>query len=157
MVTLDSAIKSFAKFLNSSWDIVLPLLLNGSYTLDESSIGDWMQANWELLVERKLLAHNEYIEIYGAGADFNGASSRITDPEALPNFRISINSKNSTVYDYLSKKEITLQNCVFNELVSFKNDFYKTEPNFEYVLLDEKNIERVLKLSDITFKLIPYK
>lgn len=71
---IDKAIKNFADFLNSSWLIVYPLLVERSYTSNEESINDWLQANWELLVERKVLNINEYLEVYGDGADYHGAS-----------------------------------------------------------------------------------
>lgn len=72
-------IKFFSDFLNTSWNYVIPLLSERTYTSNEDSINDWMQANWELLVERKILPLNEYLEVYGDGTDFNGISSRITD------------------------------------------------------------------------------
>ena len=66
---IDKAIRIFSDFLNSSSEIVTPLLIDRHYTSDESSIGDWLQANWEILVEKKVLKQNEYLEIYSDGAD----------------------------------------------------------------------------------------
>lgn len=66
---IDKAIRIFSDFLNSSWEIVTPLLIDRNYTSDESSIGDWLQSNWEILVKKKVLKQNEYLEIYSDGAD----------------------------------------------------------------------------------------
>ncbi|GAB5539565.1 MAG: hypothetical protein Salg2KO_16680 [Salibacteraceae bacterium] len=154
--SLDNAVRSFAKFLNASWEIVIPLLENRSYTVNESSISDWIQSNWEILVERKVLEVNEYLDVYGVGADFNGSSSRITDPDALPSFSVKVWSRptGSEVLDILNDEEISINNGDFVEFVSFQDDFYQREPKFDYVLLeDESGRERVVLLSDVEFKL----
>ena len=155
-VNLNTAIKSFAQFINKSWDTILPLLENRSYTSDESSIYDWLQANWEILVERKVLAINQYLDVYGQGADFNGSSSRITVPNAMPNFSIKIKGgSDSKVYDLLNDEKVSLNEAVFLELVSFKDGFYRKEPQFDYVLLeDDIGVERVVSINELDFDLI---
>lgn len=85
-MNIGKAMRLFVNYLNATWNIVEPLILNRDYTSDENSRSDWIQANWELLVERKVLPLNDYLEVYGAGADFNGKSSRITDIEADATF-----------------------------------------------------------------------
>jgi hypothetical protein len=87
---INKAVRVFASFLNASWDIVMPLLLERKYTTDESSISDWLQANWEILVEKKILKQNEYLETYSEGADYNGSSSRMNDIEALPTHTLRV-------------------------------------------------------------------
>ena len=42
---------------------------------------DWMQANWELIVEGLLSDGRLVLEPYGEGADCNGASSRVLYPD----------------------------------------------------------------------------
>lgn len=44
-MNLDTAIRLFAKFINESWETVIPLLEDRGYTPDESSIADWLQSN----------------------------------------------------------------------------------------------------------------
>lgn len=153
---IDKAIRVFSDFLNSSWIIVSQLLLNRDYTSNEDSINDWLQANWELLVERKVLKVNEYLEVYGDGADYNGASSRITDPEALPNFKVIIKTKNgNSVLDILNNEQVRFENVTFDKIVGFKNGFYTLEPEFKYVLITDDNLglERVVAMGDIEFAL----
>mgnify|MGYP000932168565 CR=1 FL=1 len=153
---IDKAIKTFIDFLNSSWIIVSQLLLNRDYTSNENSINDWLQANWELLVERKVLKVNEYLEVYGEGADYNGASSRIVDPEALPNFKVIVKIKNgNSILDVLNNEQVRFENATFDKIVGFKNGFYTLEPEFKYVLITDDNLglERVVALGDIEFGL----
>ena len=153
---IDIAINTFVNFLNSSWIIVSQLLFERDYTTDEDSTNDWLQANWELLVERKVLKVNEYLEIYGEGADYNGASSRIIDPEALPNFKIIVKTKNgNSILDVLNNEQVRFENVTFDKIVGFKNGFYTLEPEFKYVLITDDNLglERVVAIDDIEFGL----
>ncbi|MBV6644933.1 MAG: hypothetical protein KI790_05770 [Cyclobacteriaceae bacterium] len=154
---LDKAIKLFSSFLNVVWPVIQPLLKERDYTSDEESINDWLQSNWELLVERKVLNSNEYLEAYGDGADFNGASSRITDIDSLPTHRIIVRSlSGNTLVDVLNDEKVQVNiNLVFDGLVGFENGFYTNKPNFNYVLLkDEDNgVERVVLLDDVNFEI----
>ena len=45
------------------------------------------------MIERKYFELNQYLEFYGAGADYFGACSRMTDIDGLPKFKIVVNSK----------------------------------------------------------------
>ena len=154
-VNLDMVVRYFAKFLNESWATVIPLLEDRSYTTNESSIADWLQSNWEILVERKVLKLNEYLDVYGEGADFNGASSRITDASALPNYAIKVNSRfGKKIPDLLNDEQVLITDSDFLELVSFKDGFYQKEPQFEFVLLeDDIGVERVVPIEEVKFEL----
>lgn len=59
------------------------------------------------------------------------------------------------MHDVLNDEEVTLVNIDFNKLIGFKNGFYIMEPEFNFVLLDDKNTntERVVRLNDIEFEL----
>ncbi|MBS1761159.1 MAG: hypothetical protein JST23_13660 [Bacteroidetes bacterium] len=151
---ISQEIKAFASFLNASWDVVVPLLSGREYTSDESSIGNWLQANWEILVERKVLKLYEYLEIYSDGADYNGASSRMNDIEAMPTHNLNVFSNGKAV-DILNNETISSkEEFEFDRLVGFQNGFYTNHPPFNYALLiDSSGIERVLSLNEITFKL----
>src|SRR5690606_2936732 len=101
---IDKAIRVFSDFLNKSWGVIIPLLSDRSYTTDESSKSDWLQSNWEILVERKVLQLNEYLEVYGEGADFNGVSSRITNIGSFPTHFVKVLVNNDK--DILNNSEI---------------------------------------------------
>ena len=154
---IDKAIKGFVDFLNSSWLVVYPLLVKRNYTSNEESINDWLQANWELLVERKVLNINEYLEVYGDGADYHGASSRITDIEALTTFRVIVNPKKNIniIHDILNDEYVKIENVTFSKIVGFEKGFYLIEPEFKYVLITDDVLgkERVVALGDIEFGL----
>ena len=150
---IDKAIRIFSDFLNKSWNIIIPLLSDRSYTTDESSRSDWLQSNWELLVERKVLQLNEYFEVYGDGADFNGESSRITDiaSNATHSVKVLVNKGN----DILNSSEVENAKFTFERLVGFRDGFYTNIPPFDFVLVhdEETSIERVFLLNQIKFEI----
>jgi len=151
-MNVDTAIRIFASVLNSTWNIVTPLLVNRQYTSDSSSTSDWLQANWELLVERKVLPLNEYFEVYGEGADFYGTSSRITDIQAVPGFSIAIVVSNAP--DLLTGLNVVNSRFCFDKLVGFANGYYVDSPPFNFVLThdESKGIERVFSIGDVSFE-----
>ncbi len=150
---IDKAMRLFVDFLNLTWNIIEPLISNRDYTSDETSKSDWIQANWELLVERKVLPLNDYLEIYGEGADFNGISSRITDIEAYATFSVGVIIDDAI--DILNNQKIRNQRYSFDRFVGFENGFYIDFSPFEYVLIQDENIgiERVFSIHDVKFKL----
>ena len=150
-MTIDIAIKHFSQFLNDSWNSITELVKDRTYTSDQDSINDWMQVNWELLVERKVLDIHCYLEVYGDGADFYGASSRITDYNSLPNYEIEV--KAVEISDLLNDELIGRGSFNFVQLVSFKDGFYFTEPNFDFVLVEDDATMRVFKLNEVIFNL----
>lgn len=153
-MNIDEAIRLFNKFLNVSWITVNPLLSGRTYTSNESSINDWIQENWEILVERKVLKLNDYLEIYGDGADFNGSSSRITDVNKLPTHSVKILV--NYAIDILNNIKIRNAEFTFDRLVGFRDAFYINNPLFNYVLVQDYSIdiERVFSIEDIKFILV---
>ena len=149
-VDLNQIIRMFSMFLNNSWNIVIPLLRNRSYTTDESSINDWIQSNWEILVERKILEINNYLEVYGSGADFNEESSRITDIKALPTYFISVFVEEAE--DILNKEQIKNKEYNFEKLVGCKDCCYIDAPPFDFVFIEDEEKERVFSLNKVELK-----
>ncbi len=150
---IDKAIRLFSDFLNKSFDVIFPLLSDRSYTTNECSTNDWIQSNWEMLVERKVLHLNEYLEVYGEGADFNGKSSRITDIYSFPTHSVKVLVNNEK--DVLNNSEVEKSEYTFERLVGFKNGFYIDMPPFDFVLVQDEDygVERVFKLAKIKFEL----
>lgn len=151
-MNVNEIIKYFSDFLNVSWNCAIPLLSERAYTSNEDSINDWMQANWELLVERKILPLNEYLEVYGDGADFNGVSSRITDMNRVATYYLSV-----SIYagvDLLTNEKVNNSIFLFEKFVGFKAGFYTVAPPFKYVLvLDSNDVERVFHIESTIFEL----
>lgn len=154
---IDQSIRAFSGFLSKSFESANNLLNRSNCIADEDIFSDWLQANWELLVERNVLQYNEYLEVYGSGADFNGASSRITEPSALPTHRVVARAvERDTVFDLLSSQEILAKNLEFIQLAGFYKQFYTLVQDFDCaLLLDRSNDTEVLvSLHSIKFEII---
>ncbi|WP_198674161.1 hypothetical protein [Chitinophaga alhagiae] len=108
---------------------------------------------WEILVERKVLQLNEYLEVYGEGADFNDASSRITDIGSVPTHSKKGLINNSK--DILNNLEIENVRYDFERLIGFDNGFYANIPPFNFALVQDEDmeVERVFLLEEIRFEL----
>ncbi len=96
-------LKRFSSFLATSWEEVSLLSAadsTGSFTID------WLQANWEILVEG-LLGQGIVLEPYGDGADCNGASSRVLYPDRLPTHQIICKPlQGSQIFDALNEQQL---------------------------------------------------
>ncbi len=158
-MNINNVIQVYADFLNKSWNVIQPLLKDRDYTSFEETCNDWLQCCWEMLVERKVLSLNHYLDIYGEGADFYGTSSRITDINEVPTHVVKIKSTNSNeVFDLLNETYIDINNLNFEKLVGFKNGYYSLSTPFDYVLLsDSQNQQFVVALSDLGFYLTEVK
>lgn len=157
MSCVDSLVESFRGILISSFPLV--------HRLEESagidSLGaDWLQANWELLVEgplSKQIGTPFCLEVYGDGADANGASSRILAPASLATHKIvCIPRKRSPIRDYLNEVPVDAPPSGFplEKLVSLGSDgwYYETPP-FDAALVLDADREMVFSLKDIEFAL----
>lgn len=159
-MSVDAVLRKFVDYLNGSWNFFDSLLLQRSYTSDEQSINDWLQVSWEILVEKNILQMGEFLEVYGDGADYCGTSSRITDVNALPNFRIVVKPKHGEMlFDLLNNVSIKNSQFIFDRFVSFEHGWYKLTPVFNCVLgIDNiSGVERVLNIDSIVFTVEPFK
>ena len=103
---ITSSVLGFREFLNLSWPVGKRLLASSS----EETVGDWLQANWEILVEAPWRERmpGGFLEPYGDGADCNGASSRVWLPDAIPTHRvICTHEKTDQFHDVLTNKTIS--------------------------------------------------
>lgn len=143
----------FRDFLNSSWTTISKY---NTFQKADQFIEDWMQANWEMMVEACLCtAPNEFLEVYGNGADCNEDSSRVWMPKALPTHRITCRSKQeSVVLDELSNESIDPSSKIFNRFVSWNGKHYEDKEPFGFVLIEDLKQEYVVSVKSITFSIV---
>ncbi|MGI9282624.1 MAG: hypothetical protein ACR2PX_23760 [Endozoicomonas sp.] len=150
---------TFLKELVSKFKLLVECYWNNLSKISElESSGalkqDWLQVNWELLVEGLLRKEDEIVlEPYGDGAECNGASSRVLYPEKKPTHCIICESTNDdNVYDFLNKKLLMIPEggVIFDRLVSIREDgWYYEEPPFDKVLCDYQGKPVVLDFDDV--------
>lgn len=152
VISLRSLLEKFSSLLVHSWEN-LSLLSESDQT--GSLTIDWLQANWELLVEG-LVGQGIFLEIYGEGADCIGASSRVLYPDRLPTHQIICKPlQGSQIYDVLNDQQLDgSTDIIFDRFVSLGDDgWYYELPPFDKILANYNGEDAVLDFSEIDFQL----
>ena len=94
MSEIHETVLKFRDFLSVSLPIVEPCFRGNMDDL----FGDWLQSNWEIIVESKM---GKYILHYGDGADCNGLSNRVWQAEIVPTHRVACKDlKTGIIYGF---------------------------------------------------------
>ncbi len=120
-------------------------------------LNDWMQANWELIVEGGLHSASSVTLVpYGEGADFYGSSSRILRPEATPTHAVRGRPFTDAV-EALSGQPAVFppEGLIVECFVTMREDWYYEEPPFDCALFIDNGVERVVPVETIEFSLGP--
>ncbi len=125
---------------------------------DDDEKNDWLQANWEILVEGSLgskLGRQAYLTVYGDGAEANGASSRILFPHAMPSYYIVGQPKRQgPLLERLTNCGIELAEggVEIDKFVTIcSGGWYDEQPPFDMVLTEDSGKEIVLAVEDLDF------
>jgi len=156
MISLEKAIIAFRTLLLQFWG---ELSLYPSSDDNEVFVQNWLQANWELLVESAFPAEQGvFLEVYGDGADCNGESSRVLYPDKLPNYSVYCQLKENEVgIDRISNEEVVFseKGMPFDRFVAIEKGWYFERPPFDHVLLTvDGGTEVALNLKLVKFVLV---
>jgi hypothetical protein len=160
MILTNEALNNFRNFLISSWSAYMACNSHLSNTEIEDRDGDWLQANWEILVEASITEPGEYLWFYGdGGADCNGMSSRVWLPAAIPTHRVVCKIKKNVICkDVLNGKEVNADEIKNMEFLQFtaltKNGkWYENALPFDYILLSPPIVvdNILISIDDIYF------
>ena len=149
-------IQNFKEFLEQSSSSFLFSInhFENSESVEELR-NDWLQANWEILVEAVLCKlGEEFLEVYGEGADCNGASSRVCYPQALPTHKVTCKQKNEELFvafDQFTKKAVQTEAAIFHSFVFFDGMHYHQNGLLNAVLLEKKDEIFLFYLDEIDF------
>ncbi len=156
MRNVDTIVRRYAEFLNACWNTVSPIFADDK---TGSLKDDWLQGNWELLVEGQLGNPKVILQVYGNGADCNGKSSRVLYPEQEETHEIICKSiKNVRIYDEFNRVDITPTPCElkFDRFVNVsKEGWYYEESPFDKALCFQNGTERIINIRDIEFSVVP--
>ena len=158
MDVLDKSVDAFLGLLRTSWSGVRATLVE-SAGWDESVMSDWMQANWEMIVEAALSRNGAVaLVVYGDGADCNAGSSRVWKPSALPTHAVACRPARATAKDQLTGDDVRFpaNGLPLSEFVTMADGsgWYRACPPFDCVLLDAGGEEVVVELSELRFALL---
>ena len=145
---------NFQGFLTSSWKNVemLKTFIKNEHFGDEL-LNDFLQSNWETLVEAIICEPGEeFLEVYGDGADCNGASSRVCFPKEVATHRVGCLGKIAKeVDDRLNGGKIVPENCIFHSFVTYSNNEYYQGLPFNGILLEHDKGISVIDINDVNF------
>jgi hypothetical protein len=156
--SIDEGVRGFARFLSASWDEVVRSADALECFDARGFMSDWLQANWELLVEvpffESMRPRNAYLEPYGEGAECNDPSSRVWNPDALSTHRIvCLGAEDATLVDLLTGRAIdpTRGPLVFDHLASrSRAGWHEEAPPFDCVLGYQGDSEVLIRLDDVS-------
>ena len=142
MHNVDNVMITFKLFLEKNFDII-----NGLFDSNSELINDWLQANWELMVEAILFPKSDkYLEVYGEGADCNPNSSRVWKPEILPTHAIFCVPKfGNSLFDLITKSSIN-QKLAFGNFVNWNGDDYQEKTPFNAILIEDFETQIILNI-----------
>jgi hypothetical protein len=150
---LDERVRGFAMFLQAAWPIASKISGGAE---NESLLQDWSQANWEMIVEAAL-PPGTFLEVYGEGADCNGASSRVYRPDAVATHVVVCRPRPGAVSmpDQLNLRDVPGgdEMLVLEEFVTMAGSWYERRPPFDCVLVEKAGCACVFKLDDVQFAL----
>ncbi len=156
--SMDEVIRGFARFLTQSWDEVLRAAGVLEHFDTAGFIADWVQGNWELLVETPFRDSarpgDVYLEPYGEGAECNDPSSRVWNPDALPTHRVvCLPTKARPIVDLLAGRELDPGKgpVVFDHLaIQSKTGWHEEAPPFDCVLGYQDELEVLVRLDEVS-------
>jgi len=151
---ITNLMESFSRLLSKSWSEVCSILHS------EEEIDNWLQCNWETLVETNVETQVKQpvrLPPYGNGADSEGGSSRVTFLTELPNQQIVLSNRDMTdSLDVLMGERVNLADVEFSEFVAITGDgWFERQPPFDHVLAFRGDTEVVLPLAAVTFHSTP--
>lgn len=156
---VDDALLAFLTVLRTSWTPVKDCLTAAGW--DDSASADWVQANWEMIVEAAV-SHDVQVvlEVYAGGADCNGDSSRVWRPKMSPTHRITCLPKATPVVEMISGKPMNFptEGLRLYEFVALTSGWFERSPPFDCVLLSNGQTDAkpiVVRVTDVIFACSP--
>lgn len=129
-------------------------------SVGQELLDDWLQTNWEILVESKLCTNRtEFLEIYGDGADCNERSSRVWNPNAKAMWQIGILLNYPALDEFTGSmipvKKSADKHLIFERFVSWNGEVYAEDMRLEFLIASRDKNEYLLKVTDIEFEVVP--
>lgn len=168
MIEISFLIAQFRALLITSLPII-EALMDEDIDITGTLADDWIEANWELLIESylfKVAAKRCYVQTYGEAAELYPFSSRAFYPEQETTHKILCLPKNTDfVFDYNLNQNIKLTKDVdfyFEEFVTMDTSIFEgkikkmsfaSEP-YDYVECRINNQPVLLKVEDCFFYVV---
>ncbi len=131
-----NAINCYRAVITAAWADITKI---ASFAKTDSYLDDWLQSNWEMIVECSLPPEAQvFLRVYGEGADCNGSSSRVWSPTADATHCVicKVLAKKIPI-DLLTNKPVPSHvPLIFDKFVAYKEGWYYGETPFDSVFID---------------------
>lgn len=132
------AVCAFRQCLISAWNPVNKVSIadrTGSF------LADWMQSNWERIVEASIAPEMKVVlEPYGEGADCNVGSSRVWRPDLIPTTPVYIRYiGNEPLINVIDHSDVTGE-LKLNQFCTIAESWPRTEAPFDYAYLEAEDL-----------------
>lgn len=142
-MSINQLIINFHSILVSSWPSMSKILEHLDWDESPYFLNDWMQANWELMVEKQALGQGQFLAPYGYDSS---AGSRYTYKDCKLTHQVTCKKKGKPTSQYY-----------FLCFVSKLDGAFKIEPPFDFI--DVVHIETkdilTLALEEVEFSIVP--
>lgn len=133
---LNKQIEYFRQFLIAAWPHVDNLMENHDWDDDGEFIDEWLQVNWEFLIEREFLGPNKFLLLFG------DAKKRITNTQSEANCMIVCKPKNNSFFidnktnDFTHNVKLRFEGFL-NRVETLYGPSYGLYPPFDFAVLRE--------------------
>lgn len=148
------SVRAFREILLASWRPMKQLSVDD---LTGSFLDDWMQSNWERVVESSIAPSLKVVlEPYGEGADCNIRSSRVWNPHLLPNTPVYVRYiGNDILINAVDGTEV-VEEMLIGYFSTIRENWPVVDDPFDYLVLDADhmiaipvdNLEYFVKVAD---------
>lgn len=131
-LNVSGQILKFRNFLLDSWEDLDSLMETHDWEDDGRFTDDWLQVNWEFLVERQLLKGKGFLNSYG----IYHAKARVTEPQAEMTHEIVCKSKDAkSLIDVRTGEIIPRIELIFSCFLTRVDNSFGLYPPFDYAVL----------------------
>jgi hypothetical protein len=145
-------VRKYQAFLNSSWPYLDNLMKYHDWDNDVSLIDDYVQSNWEILIEREILGKNRYLTPLSVPM-----IHRVTQVGSKASHSIVTKIPSGAKAQHSGKlvSEGTILR-LFGFCTALKGEGFGWYPPFDFVnlVLDPKKEIFIVPLSELTFYLV---
>ena len=153
MNEIERAVQGFIGVTECSLEMLYGISMDFDNVEREEYFNDWLQANWELIVEKAICKPGEYLQPYGEGADCNGASSRICFPKAKPTHFLRCANRLGEVRDLLSGRIVDVSKLDFHSFQNCAENTYSLKLPLNAVLFEGDTGSYLTSLKEVAFEL----
>jgi len=161
MKIVTKEIKIFIDFLNLNWFYIWKHIsdLSSKDELEKRDmVNEWLQFNWEIMVEASFNLSGKGLEVYGEGADLHIRSERMRNPNLEPAYFIGVSLLDSNKnIDLLTEEEVDMSTLNLYKFVNFDGHKYSESEVFDHVLLEDvEGVYRLFPINNLQFLLKEY-